>query len=241
MRWGFIGASNIAERVIPSLRKIAGQELVAVCSRSAPRAQQFAEQQGLASAHTDLSELLALGLDAVYISSTNEQHAAQTLAALDAGCHVLCEKPLAMSLADAAQMIDRAQAVNRVLARHHPRQMPDQLHGVRVHPHHLVAHPVERRPVVARPVTAPPRKLPHRHGPALPLHLGEPSVEHTTRQPTGRRLRQDEQRGAVRRERTPAQREEGEEGEEASHGAIIKVPTLTVPAVAVIPRNGCGY
>ena len=50
MRWGFIGASNIAERVIPSLRKIAGQELVAVCSRSAPRAQQFAEQQGLTSA-----------------------------------------------------------------------------------------------------------------------------------------------------------------------------------------------
>lgn len=119
MRWGFIGASNIAERVIPSLRKIAGQELVAVCSRSAPRAQQFAEQQGLASAHTDLSALLALGLDAVYISSTNEQHAAQTLAALDAGCHVLCEKPLAMSLADAAQMIDRAQAVNRVLATNH--------------------------------------------------------------------------------------------------------------------------
>lgn len=119
MRWGFIGASSIAERVIPSLRKIAGQELVAVCSRSAPRAQQFAEQQGLASAHTDLAELLALGLDAVYVSSTNEQHAAQTLAALDAGCHVLCEKPLAMSLADAAQMIERAQAAGRVLATNH--------------------------------------------------------------------------------------------------------------------------
>jgi 1,5-anhydro-D-fructose reductase (1,5-anhydro-D-mannitol-forming) len=119
MRWGFIGASNIAERVIPSLRKIAGQELVAVCSRSASRAQQFAAQQGLASAHTELRDLLALGLDAVYISSTNEQHAAQTLAALDAGCHVLCEKPLAMSLADAAQMIDRAQAVDRVLATNH--------------------------------------------------------------------------------------------------------------------------
>ena len=119
MRWGFIGASNIAERVIPSLRKIAGQELVAVCSRSAPRAQQFAEQQGLASAHTDLSELLALGLDAVYISSTNEQHAAQTLAALDAGCHVMCEKPLAMSLADAAAMIERADAQGRVLGTNH--------------------------------------------------------------------------------------------------------------------------
>lgn len=119
MRWGFIGASNIAERVIPSLRKIAGQELVAVCSRSAPRAQQFAEQQGLASAHTDLSALLALGLDAVYISSTNEQHAAQTLAALDAGCHVMCEKPLAMSLADAAAMIERADARGRVLGTNH--------------------------------------------------------------------------------------------------------------------------
>src|ERR1700712_2067265 len=104
MRWGFIGASNIAQRVIPSLRKIAGQELISVVSGSAARAKQFAAEQGLEQAHTDLGTFLAEGrFDAVYISSTNEQHCAQTLAALAAGCHVMCEKPIAMTVADATR------------------------------------------------------------------------------------------------------------------------------------------
>lgn len=120
MRWGFIGASNIAERVIPSLRKIPGQELVGVVSRGATRAQAFAATHGLAQAHTDLAGFFAEGrLDAVYISSTNEQHHAQTLAALAAGCHVMCEKPLAMSMADGRGMVAAAQAAGRVLATHH--------------------------------------------------------------------------------------------------------------------------
>lgn len=120
MRWGFIGASSIAERVIPSLRKIAGQELVGVVSRGAARAKEFAAQQGLQQAHTELATFLAQGrYDAVYISSTNEQHCAQALAALAAGCHVMCEKPLAMSLADAAQMVAEATARRRVLATNH--------------------------------------------------------------------------------------------------------------------------
>ncbi|MEY8875566.1 MAG: Gfo/Idh/MocA family protein [Leptothrix sp. (in: b-proteobacteria)] len=119
MRWGFIGASSIAERVITSLKKLPDQQLVGVCSRSATRAAAFAQQQGVASAHTELDALLALRPDAVYISSTNEQHHAQTLAALAAGCHVMCEKPLAMSLADAAQMLAAARSANRVLATNH--------------------------------------------------------------------------------------------------------------------------
>ena len=87
MRWGFIGASNIAERVIPSLRRVQGQELVAVVSGNAARAKQFASEQGLAQSHTDLAAFFAEGrLDAVYISSTNEQHHPQTMAALAAGC-----------------------------------------------------------------------------------------------------------------------------------------------------------
>lgn len=120
MRWGFIGASNIAERVIPSLRKIPGQELVGVVSRGAARAQEFAAAQGLSQAHTELGRFLAEGrYDAVYISSTNEQHHAQTLAALAAGCHVMCEKPLAMSLADGQAMVAAAHAANRVLGTNH--------------------------------------------------------------------------------------------------------------------------
>jgi 1,5-anhydro-D-fructose reductase (1,5-anhydro-D-mannitol-forming) len=120
MRWGFVGASNIAERVIPSLRKIAGQEPVAVCSRHADRARQFAAAQGLQASYTDLDAFLREGkFDAVYVSSTNEQHCAQTLAALDAGCHVMCEKPLAMNLDDAARMNEAAQRAGRVLATNH--------------------------------------------------------------------------------------------------------------------------
>ena len=120
MRWGFIGASNIAERVIASMRKLSGQQLVGVCSRNAERAAAFAREQRLESAHTDLDTFLAQGrFDAVYVSSTNEQHAAQTLAALAAGCHVMCEKPLAMSLADAQRMLDAAAAAKRVLATNH--------------------------------------------------------------------------------------------------------------------------
>jgi 1,5-anhydro-D-fructose reductase (1,5-anhydro-D-mannitol-forming) len=120
MRWGFIGASNIAERVIPSLRKIPGQELVGVVSRVATRAQAFATAHGLAQAHTELAGFFAEGrLDAVYISSTNEQHHAQTLAALAAGCHVMCEKPLAISVADGRGMVVAAQVAGRVLATNH--------------------------------------------------------------------------------------------------------------------------
>jgi 1,5-anhydro-D-fructose reductase (1,5-anhydro-D-mannitol-forming) len=120
MRWGFIGASNIAERVLPSLRRIPGQELVGVVSRGEARAREFAAAQGLAQAHTDLGRFLAEGrYDAVYISSTNEQHHDQTLAALAAGCHVMCEKPLAMSLAHGQAMVAAARAAGRVLATNH--------------------------------------------------------------------------------------------------------------------------
>jgi 1,5-anhydro-D-fructose reductase (1,5-anhydro-D-mannitol-forming) len=120
MRWGFIGASNIAERVIASLRKLPGQELVGVVSHGAERAREFAAAQGLAQAHTDLRGFLQEGrFDAVYISSTNEQHCAQTLASLEAGCHVMCEKPLAMSVDDANRMVAEAAARKLVLATNH--------------------------------------------------------------------------------------------------------------------------
>jgi 1,5-anhydro-D-fructose reductase (1,5-anhydro-D-mannitol-forming) len=157
MRWGFIGASHIALAVITALRKLPGQTLVGVCSRDAERARAFAAAQGLTLAHTDLDTFLREGrFDAVYVSSTNEQHAAQTLAALAAGCHVMCEKPLAMSLADAQRMLDAAQRAGRLLAiNHHLRASAlnrrvreliagkaiGHVHGVQVsHAVHLPAH-----------------------------------------------------------------------------------------------------
>jgi 1,5-anhydro-D-fructose reductase (1,5-anhydro-D-mannitol-forming) len=157
MRWGFIGASNIAERVIPSLRKLEGQTLAGVYSRGLARAKEFAAQQSLASASDDLEDFLTQGrFDAVYISSTNELHMPQTLTALAHGCHVMCEKPLAMSQADAAQMVARARSAGRVLGtNHHLRASAvhqrvreliqggelGQVHGVQVsHAVHLPPH-----------------------------------------------------------------------------------------------------
>ncbi len=120
MRWGLIGASRIAERVCASMRSIEGQELVGVYSRSAERGRDFAAAQGVAQSCTDLNALFTQARpEAVYISSTNELHAAQTLAALDAGCHVLCEKPLAINLDDAARMVRHAALRQRVLATNH--------------------------------------------------------------------------------------------------------------------------
>lgn len=120
MRWGFIGASSIAERVIPSMRKLKGQEFVGVCSGSATRAKEFAAAQGLSQVHTDVAAFLDEGrYDAVYISSTNEQHCQQALAALEHGCHVMCEKPLAMTHAEAVSMVRRAAQGGRVIATNH--------------------------------------------------------------------------------------------------------------------------
>lgn len=120
MRWGLIGASRIAERVSKALLAIGGQELVGVYSRSEARGHAFAAVHGVAQSYTDLATLLAqCRPDAVYVSSTNELHAAQTLTALEAGCHVLCEKPLAMRLDDAVRMVRQARSLHRVLGTNH--------------------------------------------------------------------------------------------------------------------------
>lgn len=120
LKWLLIGASNIAERVLPAILQLPGQQAVGVYSRSAARAQEFAKQFQIAQSGTDLAALLATCRpDVAYISSTNELHHAQTLQALAAGCHVLCEKPLAMSLAHAQEMVQLAQQKGRVLATNH--------------------------------------------------------------------------------------------------------------------------
>jgi 1,5-anhydro-D-fructose reductase (1,5-anhydro-D-mannitol-forming) len=126
MRWGFVGASDIAGRVIESLRKIEGAQPAGICSGSEQRAREFAQRHGLALAGTDLRSWLEQGgFDAIYISSTNQLHAQQTLAALRHGCHVLCEKPLAMSEQDARDMVRAAAEAGRVLAtNHHLRGSP---------------------------------------------------------------------------------------------------------------------
>ncbi|MBX3070375.1 MAG: Gfo/Idh/MocA family oxidoreductase [Thermomicrobiales bacterium] len=106
VRWGLIGASDIAAtRMLPAFHGLDGCEPRAVVSSSFERAQDYAQRNDIPVAYAGLDELLAdPDIDAVYISTTNEQHRDQTIAAAAAGKHVLCEKPLALTVEDALAM-----------------------------------------------------------------------------------------------------------------------------------------
>ncbi len=121
MNWALIGASTIASQfMIPAMRAQAGGSVGWVVSGSEARAKEFAAANQVPNATTDMAQALAdPSVDAVYISSTNEKHHAQAMAAIAAGKHVLCEKPLAMSLADARQMIDAAASAGVYFATNH--------------------------------------------------------------------------------------------------------------------------
>lgn len=119
MRWGLIGASTIAaEHVIGALRAC-GEEIVILQSGSAARAAAYAAEHGIPEHCTDLEVLLAAGVEAVYVSSTNEKHFPQAMAAIAAGKHVLCEKPLGMTLDEARRMVAAAKAAGVVFATNH--------------------------------------------------------------------------------------------------------------------------
>jgi 1,5-anhydro-D-fructose reductase (1,5-anhydro-D-mannitol-forming) len=120
MHWALVGASTIAaEHVLGALRG-AGQDVVTVHSRTARRADEFALSHGIAGSGTDLVAILSQDrVEAVYISSTNEKHHVQAMAAIAAGKHVLCEKPLAMTVAEASEMVAAAQARGVILATNH--------------------------------------------------------------------------------------------------------------------------
>jgi 1,5-anhydro-D-fructose reductase (1,5-anhydro-D-mannitol-forming) len=121
MRWGLVGASTIAaEFVIDAIRAQAGHEIATVLSADHGRGADYAARHGIGGSTTDLGALVGdRRIDAVYISTTNEKHHPQALAAIAAGKHVLCEKPLAMTLAEAVEMVRAAEARGVVLATNH--------------------------------------------------------------------------------------------------------------------------
>ena len=119
IRWGLIGATVIGrEWMIGGIRE-AGGEIVAVMSTDGNRGRAYAEEFGIPLAVTNLHNLFASGIDAVYISTTNERHHAETIAAAKAGLHVLCEKPLATSLGDAQAMVAACRSAGVVMATNH--------------------------------------------------------------------------------------------------------------------------
>jgi 1,5-anhydro-D-fructose reductase (1,5-anhydro-D-mannitol-forming) len=119
VRWGLIGVSTIAREWMVDAIRATGGEVVVAMSADPDRAWTFAAEYGIRESTSDLSDLLAQPIDAVYISTTNELHCAQAVAAAGAGKHVLCEKPLALSLKDARAMVAACRAANVVMATNH--------------------------------------------------------------------------------------------------------------------------
>lgn len=121
MRWALIGASRIASGyVIDAIRTQDGAEVCSVLSSNAERGAAFAQENAIPESFTDLDAQLADDtVDAVYISTTNEKHHPQAMAAIAAGKHVLCEKPLAMTLEDAVEMVRAAREKGVVFATNH--------------------------------------------------------------------------------------------------------------------------
>ncbi|RUV71277.1 MAG: Gfo/Idh/MocA family oxidoreductase [Mesorhizobium sp.] len=120
VKWGLIGASTIARQfVINAIRAQPNSEIAAVMSSSPERATAYAKENGIPLAVSKLDELLGSDIYAVYISTTNELHLEQTLSAIRAGKHVLCEKPLALTSADARAMVAAAKAAGIVLGTNH--------------------------------------------------------------------------------------------------------------------------
>lgn len=120
LKWGLIGASTIARQfMVNAIRVQADGKISAVMSSSPERGQAYAVENNIAVAVSTLDELLAEDIDAVYISTTNELHLEQALAAIKAGKHVLCEKPLALTSADARTMVAAARAAGVVLGTNH--------------------------------------------------------------------------------------------------------------------------
>ncbi|MEX3855836.1 Gfo/Idh/MocA family protein [Paraburkholderia sp. BR10923] len=121
VQWALVGASTIAEEwMINAIRAQPDGAIKAIVSGDLARARQFADKHAIPQASADLNEVLAdPQIDAIYISSTNEKHLPQVLAAAAAGKHVLCEKPLALTTDDARQMIEACGSHQVVLATNH--------------------------------------------------------------------------------------------------------------------------
>lgn len=113
-RIGIIGTSWWTSLMyLPALKSHAGAEIAAICGRDVERAQTLAKEQGIPRVYGDYREMLSDGgLDGVIVSTPDDQHREMTLAAISAGLNVLCEKPMALNGADAAEMYEAARTAD---------------------------------------------------------------------------------------------------------------------------------
>ena len=116
LRWGIASTGGIAHSMATALQTLPDAQVVAVGSRSQEGADRFAAEFGIAHAHPSHEALCAdPAVDIVYVASPHSEHHAMTIAALDAGKHVVCEKAFALNTVEAREMIDAARRNDRFL------------------------------------------------------------------------------------------------------------------------------
>ena len=126
MRWGLLSTADINRAILAGARETEEATVVAVASRDRSRAEEYAREHGIERAHGSYESLLEdPDVDAVYISLPNSLHVPWSVRALEAGKHVLCEKPLTRRAEEAEEAFAAAERSGRLLAeafmwRHHP-------------------------------------------------------------------------------------------------------------------------
>ena len=126
VRWGIISTAHINRLVIPGAHESAKVDLLALASRDLPRAETYAREWGIERAYGSYEDLLAdPEIEAVYISLPNTLHCEWSIRAVEAGKHVLCEKPMSRHTTDVESAFDAADRAGRFLSeafmyRHNP-------------------------------------------------------------------------------------------------------------------------
>jgi predicted dehydrogenase len=126
VKWGIVSTADINRKVIPGAHASDRVDLVAVASREAARAEAYAREWEIPRAYSSYEDLLAdPEIEAVYISLPNTLHVEWSIKALEAGKHVLCEKPFTRHPEEAEEAFDVAQREGRLLSeafmyRHNP-------------------------------------------------------------------------------------------------------------------------
>lgn len=111
VRWGLVGTGGIGRRTVGDLRLCPDAEITAICSRNQASADAFAAEWQIESAYSDFDLMCSSDkVDAIYIGTPHSTHFSYAKRALEAGKHVLCEKPLTMSPEDSAELSRIAKA-----------------------------------------------------------------------------------------------------------------------------------
>jgi len=159
LKAGIVGCGGIARgKHVPSIVKIKDVQIVALCDIKPERMDEFIENYSLKEAkkYEDYTEMLkSEKLDVVYVLTPNDSHAPISIAAMEAGCHVMCEKPMAKTTEQAKAMLDCAKKTGKILTiGYQNRFRPDSLYlkkacerGDLGEVYYAKAHAIRRRAV----------------------------------------------------------------------------------------------